>query len=177
VVLVLGVGCAQAAQQVDLPLCKSGDGKMPVPRWEVNASPVAGEKQGQGPATKYSVPYPPPVAHGVLSHLRVKLGDLDMASCAVLIDHLKQIGRETGQSGPLVVQWQAEDTGAPDDVRSLDFYELPRFENDGCWLEGVYQFVALGHSNDAKPEEFLVNQVPIEALQKEGSFCRPVQEG
>ncbi len=177
VFLMLGMSCTRAAQQIDLPICNSGDGKTPVPRWEVNASPVLTGNNGRVFLDRYSVPYPPPVAHGVLAHMRVKLEGLDQASCSALIERLKETSRDTGQTGPIVVQWKADDRGAPDDVRSLDFYEVPAVVKDECWLDGVFQFVALGHSDDSEPEEFLVNMVPIEALQREGSFCRPIQEG
>lgn len=33
-------GSAFSAQQVDLPLCVVGDGKTPVPRWEVVGAPL-----------------------------------------------------------------------------------------------------------------------------------------
>ncbi|KZL15035.1 MULTISPECIES: hypothetical protein [unclassified Pseudovibrio] len=173
---VFGVGSVEAAQQVDLPLCKAGDGKTPVPRWEVTAMPVDVPAGEEARPFAYTVTAPPPAYHGLMGHLRVKLGNLDEQYCSALREELTQIKNSTGQPTPLVIEWLVDDNGPQDDVRSLDFYELPEFVEDGCWLDGVYQFVALGHSG-VEADQYMLNLVPLEAIQKSGSFCRPVQEG
>jgi len=164
------------AAQIDLPVCKAGDGKTPVPRWEVTAMPVDTPEGEPAEPFTYTVTYPPPAYHGLMGHLRVKLGTLDEQYCSALREELIEIKRSTGQPIPIVIEWLFDDSGPKDDVRSLDFYELPEFTQEGCWLDGVYQFVALGHS-EAQPEEYMLNLVPLEAIQKSGSFCRPIQEG
>ncbi len=173
---VFGVCSVQAAQQVDLPLCKAGDGKAPVPRWEVTAMPVGTPGDERSKPFTYSVTAPPPAYHGLMGHLRVKLGHLDEQYCSGLREKLIEMKRSTDHPMAIVIEWLIDDNGPKNEVRSLDFYELPEFAQDGCWLDGVYQFIAPGHSG-VKAEQFMLNLVPMEAVQQSGSFCRPVQEG
>lgn len=180
-VLVLSVvwsGSALSAQQVELPLCVAGDGKTPVPRWEVVGTPVEAPEGEDAKSFTYAVAYPPPAYHSLMAHLRIQLGDLDEASCTALSDDLVKTRESSGQDVPLVVQWLFDDGGARDDVHSLDFDELPEFTVGGCWLDGVYQFVAQGDVDaDAEAEEYTLTLVPMEAVQESGEFCRPIQEG
>ncbi|GHB32750.1 hypothetical protein GCM10007094_22100 [Pseudovibrio japonicus] len=169
-------GSAFSAQQVDLSLCVAGDGKTPVPRWEVVGASVEAPEGEEAKPFSFSVAYPPPAYHSLMAHLRVQLGDLDEASCTALRDDLVRARESSGQDVPLVVQWLFDDGGAQDDVRSLDFNELPEFTMGGCWLDGVYQFVAQDDV-DADAEAYTLTLVPMEAVQEADEFCRPIQEG
>ncbi len=171
-------GSAFSAQQVDLPLCVVGDGKTPVPRWEVVGAPVEATEGGEAKPFTYAVAYPPPAYQGLMAHLRIQLGDLDEASCSALRDDLVQARGNSDQGASIVIQWLFDDGGAQDDIRSLDFQELPEFSMGGCWLDGVYQFSAQGGVDaDTEAEEYTLTPVPMEALQQADEFCRPIQEG
>ncbi|KZL21284.1 hypothetical protein PsAD2_00575 [Pseudovibrio axinellae] len=175
VFLAAGLTGAHSAEQIDLPTCIAGDGKTPVPRWEVAAT-LSEAGEGTDKPFAYSVSYPPPAYHGFMGHLRVQLAELDELSCRAKSDQLKEATYQSGEPVPIVVSWLFDDNGPLKDMRAIEIYELPEFKQDGCWLDGVYQFVALEH-DDTKPTEYTLNLVPVADVQKAGSFCRPIQEG
>lgn len=174
-VLVLSAASVHGAQQVDLPECKPGENKTAIPRWEVVADPVLDEV-GNVELFTYSVKYPPPASHGQMAHLRVQLGDLDEAACSQLGSDLLQVKTKGQEPAPLIVQWRYEDNGPLTGETQMRFKEVPDFKGDGCWLDGVFQFVTLGDQSE-ESQRYMLNLVPLSELQKTGLFCRPIQEG
>ncbi|SDR37674.1 hypothetical protein [Pseudovibrio sp. Tun.PSC04-5.I4] len=173
--LVLSIVSVHAAQQVDLPECKPGENKTSIPRWEVVADPVRDEA-GNPVEFTYSVKYPPPASHGFMAHLRVQLGDLDEAACSQLGANLLEVKTQGQEPVPLIVQWRYEDNGPLTGETHMRFKEVPEFNGEGCWLDGVFQFVTLGDQS-VESRRYILNLVPLSELQKTELFCRPIQEG